>query len=73
MDKRTVPIKIHGKVVGSAEIDLDNLEGEIVGRIDDPDVAKEIFNNRLEELSIYSGDILDGGIYGTDTSNGMTS
>ena len=55
------------KIVGSAEIDLDNLEGEIVGRIDDPEVAKEIFNNRLQDLSIYSGDVLDSGIYGEST------
>ena len=67
MNKRTVPIKIDGKIVGSAEIDLDNLEGEITGRIDDPETAKHIFNNRLQDLSIYSGDVLDGGIYGEST------
>ena len=67
VNKKTVPIKIDGKIVGSAEIDLDNLEGEITGRIDDPDVAKHIFNNRLQDLSIYSGDVLDGGIYGEST------
>lgn len=67
VNKKTVPVKINGKIVGSAEIDLDNLEGEIVGRIDDPEVAKEIFNNRLQDLSIYSGDVLDSGIYGEST------
>lgn len=67
VNKVTVPVKIHGKVVGSAEIDLDNLEGEIVGKIDDPEVAKKIFNNRLPELSIYNENPMDDGVYGETT------
>ena len=64
VNKKTVPVKIDGKVVGSADIDLDDLEGPITGRIDDPELAKKIFNERLPELSIYSGNPMDEGLYG---------
>lgn len=64
VNKKVVPIKIDGKIVGSATVDLDNLEGPISGNFTDSEAAKKYLGSSVRDLSIYVLDPADAGLYG---------